>query len=95
MSYKIFEYDPMLKPFENDIELRMDRYAQKRAELLGNYKKLTDFANGHRYYGFHRTATGWIYREWAPGAEAMYLTGDFNSWDDRTCPMANLGNGVY
>ena len=95
MSYKIFEYDPMLKPFENDIELRMDRYAQKRAELLGNYKKLTDFANGHRYYGFHRTATGWIYREWAPGAEAMYLTGDFNNWEGRTCPMANLGNGVY
>ena len=29
MSYKIFEYDPALKEFESDIQLRMNRYYDK------------------------------------------------------------------
>ena len=30
MSYKIFEYDPYLKPFEKDIDLRMKNYEIKK-----------------------------------------------------------------
>ena len=96
MSYKIYELDPILKSFEKDIELRMDNYTNKKAELLGKeYKKLSDFANGYKYYGFHRTETGWVYREWAPAAEAMYLTGEFNNWDARACPMEKLEGGIF
>ena len=93
--YKILEIDPYLKDFEEDIELRMDNYKRKRKELLGRRRKLGNFANGHHYFGFHRTKAGWVYREWAPGAEAMYLTGDFNQWEDATCPMTRLENGVF
>ncbi|MBQ4108062.1 MAG: 1,4-alpha-glucan-branching enzyme, partial [Clostridia bacterium] len=69
MSYRIFELDPMLKPYEADIELRMQNYARKRKELLGNADSLCNFANGHQYFGFHKTANGWYYREWAPAAD--------------------------
>ena len=95
MSYKIFDYDPMLKPFEKDFDLRMNNYKSKKKELLGKGQKLTDFANGYKYFGFHRTESGWVYREWAPGAEAMYLTGDFNNWNTTGCPMTKLDGGVY
>lgn len=95
MGYKILEIDPSLKNFENDINLRMDSYKRKRKELLQDAKTLKDFANAYEYFGFHKTKKGWVYREWAPAAEAMYLTGDFNNWDKTGCPMTKLENGVF
>ncbi len=93
--YKIIEIDPYLKDFERDIDLRMENYKRKRKELLGRKRSLSSFANAHNFFGFHRTASGWVYREWAPAADAMYLTGDFNSWDVYSCPMKKLENGVF
>ena len=75
MSYKIFEYDPSLLPFESDIQLRMDNYYNTKRQLVGENGSLSDFANGHHYYGFHQTDKGWYYREWAPGVDEMYLMG--------------------
>ena len=95
MSYKILKIDPYLASHEEDINLRMDLYKSKRKDLLGKIKNIVDFANGHKYFGFHRTETGWVYREWAPAAEAMYLTGDFNGWKDTSCPLEKLNNGVF
>ena len=76
MKYKIFEYDPQLLTYENDINQRMKNFAKKKRELVGTSGKLCDFANGHEYFGFHKTDKGWYYREWAPAAEEVYLTGD-------------------
>ncbi len=95
MSYKILEIDPYLKNFEQDINLRMNNYKRKRNELLGEAGSIIDFANGHNFFGFHRTKTGWVYREWAPAAEEMFLTGDFNDWNTTDCPMKKLDNGVF
>ncbi|MBQ7954390.1 MAG: alpha amylase C-terminal domain-containing protein [Lachnospiraceae bacterium] len=95
MSYKIVEYDPYLKPFESDIELRMSNYNRKKQELLGDNQSLLDFANGHEYFGFHKSNGGWYYREWAPGADAVYIMGDMNGWNPTGLPLTNIGNGVY
>ncbi len=95
MSYKILKIDPTLTPFEEDINLRMDSYKRKKKELIGAKGKLTDFANGHKFFGFHRTEDGWIYREWAPAAEKMYLTGDFIDWNTTACPMKRLDDGIF
>ena len=86
---KILEIDPYLAPFEKDIELRVKLYKDKKKDLVGR-KKLVDFANGHKYFGFHRTETGWVYREWAPAADQMYLTGDFNNWHLRSHQMTTI-----
>lgn len=94
MGYKIIKIDPYLKDFEADIDLRMDCYRKKRKELLGECS-ITDFANGYRYFGIHRTENGWIYREWAPGADQMYFTGDFNDWDVYGCPMKRIPGGIF
>ena len=95
MQYKIFEIDPQLKAYEKDIQLRMDNYKNKKKELLVPGQSLTDFANGHLFYGFHKAEGGWYYREWAPAAEAMYLTGDFNHWARYSHPMDKKENGVF
>ena len=95
MNHKIFEYDPNLKAFEADFDLRKANYEKKKAELLQNATSLAAFANGHMYFGFHKTEDGWIYREWAPAAEAMYLTGDFCGWDRHAHPMTKGENGVF
>lgn len=92
---KIFEYDPYLLPFEDDLNLRMENYKRKRRELIHRGERLIDFANAHEYFGFHKTEDGWVYREWAPGADALYLTGDMNGWDRRGLKMERLDGGVF
>lgn len=94
-TYKILSIDPYLRPYERDIELRMQRYTDTRKALLGNGADVSDMANGYLYFGFHRTETGWVYREWAPAAEAMHLAGDFNSWNRTSHPMKQLPGGVW
>jgi 1,4-alpha-glucan branching enzyme len=85
--YAILDIDPWLQPFQGDIELRMNRYKGLRQHLIGSNGSFREFASGHQFFGFHRTENGWIYREWAPAAEALYLTGDFNGWDRTSHPL--------
>ena len=87
--------DPYLQPFYNDIALRMQRHADTRQQLLGSMEDLSSFANGYLYYGFLKTETGWVFREWAPGADAIHLIGDFNDWNRTSHPLKRLENGVW
>ncbi len=95
MQYQILKNDPSLLPFEGDIRLRMENLEKKKKQLLSENQTLADFASGHHYFGFHRTETGWYYREWAPAAEKVYLTGDFCNWDRYAYPMEKGENGVF
>ncbi len=94
MNYKILKIDPYLEPYWNDIDIRMNNYSVKRQELAKD-GSLADFANGYMYFGIHPTDNGWIYREWAPAADAMFFTGDFNNWELYSHPMKKLENGVF
>ena len=51
--------------------------------------------NGMDYYGLHRQASGWRFREWAPAAHAVSLVGDFNDWDPTAHPCDRLNNGTF
>lgn len=94
-SIKILEIDPYLKPFEKDIQLRVDSYNSCKKKLLQNNQSFESFANGDLFYGFHLVADGWIYREWAPAADALYLIGDFNYWDVNSHPLQKKENGNW
>jgi len=93
--YRVLELNPQLQPFAGDIDLRMANYERTKSRLVPEGKTLNDFANAHHYYGFHRTETGWVYREWAPSAYQLYLTGEFNDWNWTSHPLTNLGNGSW
>ena len=60
--------------------------------LLRNGQSLSDFANGHQYYGFHHVDGGWYYREWAPSADQLYLEGEFNDWNKTSHPLTRVDN---
>ena len=95
MKLKILEIDKYLRDYKNDLEQRMENYNRKKNQLLLPWQSLTEFANGHKFYGFHQADGGWYYREWAPGADGMYLTGDFNGWDRHAHPMIKKDGGVF
>ena len=75
--------DSWLEPFEDAIRGRHDHALWKIGQLTRNGKiKLSDFASGHLYFGLHKLAKGWVFREWAPNATDIYLVGDFNNWTE-------------
>ncbi len=92
---KIFSCDPLLKNYKDDLLLRQKRLEETLARILPEGGRLSDFATGHLYFGFHKTEDGWYYREWAPGADKLYLTGDFCRWDRYAYPMEKKENGVF
>ena len=64
--------DSWLEPFEDAIRGRHDHALWKLNQLTQNGKRtLSDFATGHLYYGLHKQARGWVFREWAPNATAI------------------------
>jgi len=73
--------DPWLDPFREVIEARL-KYTGEREKLFTGSRSLTDFANGHHWYGLHRTPKGWVFREHAPNASSVTLTGTFNNWKE-------------
>jgi len=93
--YQILEYNPQLQPFAGDIDLRMFLYRSTKKRLIPHVDTLNEFANGHEYYGIHRTRDGWVYREWAPSAYQLYLEGDFNNWNQTSHPLKKLDNGNW
>ena len=92
---KILERNPCLLPYAQDLKLRRKKLTKLKNSLLKKGQTLKDFANAHHYFGFHKLEDGWVYREWAPGAETLYLTGDFCRWQRHAYPMTPLGNGVF
>lgn len=91
----ILKIDPYLEPFEKDIDLRLKLFEAKKREILKDFNSVEEFADAYKYFGFHRTDDGWVYREWAPAAEEMYLCGDFNNWNTESHPLEKLENGIF
>lgn len=93
---QILKNDPWLEPFRAAIEGRHEDALRKEKELTGGEIKLSDFANGHRFFGLHRDENGWKFREWAPNATKIYLIGTFNDWQEREdYGLKRLENGVW
>ena len=93
--YRVLELNPQLQAFAGDIEYRMFQYYNTKHRLMPRGGRLYDFANAHQYFGIHRTEGGWVYREWAPSAYQLYLTGDFNGWNPTQHPMKKQEDGVW
>lgn len=96
-SLNLVKNDPWLSPYEKAIDGRYNYAIAKEKELTENGKKtLSDIASGYLYFGLHPTDKGWIFREWAPNATAIYLVGTFNGWQkDETFRMKRLENGNW
>ncbi len=72
--------DPGLIPYRAALAERRRRADRWQARLTGPDQSLVDFASGHEYFGLHRRAHGWVFREWAPNASAVHFVGPFCDW---------------
>ena len=93
----IVKEDPWLSPYAHDLGKRYQRYLRARDEIEEAEGSLLNFAKGHYYYGvnFDNEKNGWTYREWAPNAHHLFLTGDFNDWDRYSHPLERNKNGDW
>ncbi len=44
------------------------------------------------YMGAHKTESGYVFRVWAPNADAIFLAGDFNDWSE-SIPLVRITEG--
>ncbi len=92
---KLVKSDPYLQPYEAAIQGRYDYAIRKEKEITAG-KTLDDWATGYLYFGLHHLNPGWVLREWAPNATAIYIKGDMNNWQkDEKYRLKPVGNGVW
>ena len=94
---RLLALDPWLAPYAEALRNRRQTRDHLRQRLVGS-GSLIDAAGDHAYLGLHRDIRGWVLREWAPNAAAIYLIGTFNAWEENTAdklrPSA-LREGVW
>jgi 1,4-alpha-glucan branching enzyme len=82
MKLNIVKNDPWLEPFSGRISDRHEQAIRKETKLTGSTSGLREFASGHLFFGMHRESGAWIFREWAPNADKIYLIGEFTNWEE-------------
>lgn len=77
----ILKNDAWLEPYAEIITNRHNQVLNVEKELIrGVEGGLSDFASGYLYFGLHQLKDGWVVREWAPNATAIYLLTDKNNF---------------
>ncbi|GAB6909504.1 alpha amylase C-terminal domain-containing protein [Desulfosarcina cetonica] len=90
---RLIRADSFLEPYRDALVRRIDHIQAMRARITEGRVDLLDLAAGHEYFGLHRTAGGWTFREWAPNATAIYLVGDFSGWrEDPAYALTRIGD---
>jgi 1,4-alpha-glucan branching enzyme len=89
--------DPWLEPAEKEIRERYERYQRALEEINSAWGSLLKFADAYNYLGIHydKARKGWVYREWAPNAQDLYLFGDFNDWKRYSHHMTRGPYGIW
>jgi len=79
---RISRSDPYLKSYGKIIARRLVKIDQVEARLTGPKNNLADFAAGHEFFGLHFRDNQWLFREWAPNANHIFLIGDMTGWQE-------------
>ncbi len=96
MTIDFIRYDPLLEPYAEYIHSISLLATEKENELIGSQETLSDFSNGHLYFGLKKTGDELIFREWAPNATGIYLIADCNDWKKHPDFLFNsIGNGNW
>lgn len=88
--------DSWLKPYSRAIQERLRLYDWRLKEIKKQFGSLDKVSRQTEYLGIHQAGSGeWTYREWAPSARGLWLTGDFNDWDRTSHPLIPRENGIW
>ncbi len=72
--------DPWLDPFRKIIGQRGRRIKQDEQKILETAGSLYAFSDYHDYFGLHLKTDHWVFREWAPHAEKVFIIGEDTGW---------------
>ncbi|KAK9842677.1 hypothetical protein WJX74_000550 [Apatococcus lobatus] len=72
--------DKDLLPHQEHLTYRYCQFQETKERIETAEGSLANFAKGYERMGFVREKGCLVYREWAPGASAAQLIGDFNGW---------------
>lgn len=94
--------DCYLEAHREHLRARYSQFTDTLAGIESMPGGLDSFSRSWETYGLNR-ATSWngqpangiVYREWAPGAKALSLIGDFNGWDHGANPASRDDFGVW
>jgi 1,4-alpha-glucan branching enzyme len=87
--------DQYLTPFASAIIGRLEAASDTEKRLLQKLS-LSEFSQGHKWYGLHRDNNHWIIRDWAPNATLIFLIGEFNNWQEMPeYELKSIGSGNW
>lgn len=93
---RLLAIDPYLKPYKKTIRRRLSKIIEAEIHLTGGKMTLADFASAHEYFGLHFQNNQWVFREWAPNADKIFLIGDMTGWlEEETFSLKRLDNGIW
>jgi 1,4-alpha-glucan branching enzyme len=91
--------DGLLRAHAASLRARQRRFVEAYAALEQGGGLFDAVSRGHHYFGLNRAERagepGVWYREWAPGAQALALVGDFNDWRRDATPLTRDDYGVW
>lgn len=93
---KLFSLDPYLKLHGKEIKRRYYHFEKLQCSIIQAEGNLRQFAESYKRFGIHVQSDNSIKCfEWAPGAEALYLKGDFNQWNNTSHAYTKLDFGKW
>lgn len=94
---KLVQDDPWLEPYADEISDRIVRFNDKVNEIKEESKSLNNYSKAYKNLGinFNKKEKGWYYREWAPEATSLALTGEFNNWNRNSHSLVKNEDGIW
>ncbi|CAK8689223.1 unnamed protein product [Clavelina lepadiformis] len=92
---KFYQLDSHMKPFESELKRRYAMFSNIKKKIE-EYEGMKHFSQGYKEFGVKVLSSGGIHcKEWAPGAKAVYLRGDFNNWEQWGWKYERKDNGKW
>lgn len=95
----LIDVDPWLEPYADALRRRYAKYQDTLRRIVSEVGSLDVLTRGYEYFGLnrgeHEGRPGVWYREWAPAAQGLFLTGDFNNWNRGSHPLTRDRHGVW
>ena len=77
------------------MERATDKSVQIRDDLPAYFFHQGTNYRAYDYMGAHKVNGGYVFRVWAPNADAVYVTGDFNNWSKSTQMTRITEGGIF
>ncbi|XP_077284122.1 1,4-alpha-glucan-branching enzyme [Arctopsyche grandis] len=93
---QLLDLDPYLTPYEREIKRRYGCLIDAWEKINSLEGGIDSFSRGFNKFGvIIHDDNSVTWREWAPGAETVYLYGDFNDWREDSHPFRRLEYGKW